>query len=110
VVPANIHDFFLATAGVAGALIGLLLSPSRFPRSGSPARRREFSCTAYARPGRSRPSILVTVCFFVGVARSWELIGGPSIGIRKEVTALVRNHGQGAGEPEDEQSESRSTA
>jgi hypothetical protein len=39
-------------------------------------------------------TILVVCCFFIGIARSWELIGGPSIGFTREVTALVRSHGQ----------------
>jgi len=47
-------------------------------------------------------SILVVCCFFVGIARAWELIGGPSIGLRREVTALVRNHDHGQ-EPGDGQ-------
>jgi hypothetical protein len=40
-------------------------------------------------------AILVVSCFFIGIARAWELIGGPSIGITREVTALVRDHGHG---------------
>jgi hypothetical protein len=47
-------------------------------------------------------AILVVCCFLVGIARAWELAGGPSIGITREVTALVRNHHQGQ-EPEDQQ-------
>ncbi len=52
-----------------------------------------------ANPGASGDvntiAILVIICFFIGIARSWELIGGPSIGITAEVTALVRTQGRG---------------
>jgi hypothetical protein len=47
-------------------------------------------------------AILVVSCFFIGIARAWELIGGPSIGLRQEVTALVRSHNRDE-EPADQQ-------
>ena len=46
-------------------------------------------------------AILVVICFLLGIGRSWELIGGPSIGIRREVTALVRAHQDSTDEPQE---------
>jgi hypothetical protein len=60
-----------------------------------------------AQPGNSGAvntiASLVIVCFLIGIARAWELIGGPSIGIAHEITALVREHHHGAGDPVDKE-------
>lgn len=35
-------------------------------------------------------AIVVIVCFFIGIARAWELIGGPNIGFSHEVGAVLK--------------------
>lgn len=176
-VPESIHDFFLASAGAGGALIGLLfvaisVSAERLSRPGVDAQlhriRASAALTSFLNAlvvslfallpghkigptslavsitgllfvaasmlslirvrGTSWPAVrdgvfmlglvvvfvmqlidglsvtsnpgdagavstigvLVVVCFIIGISRSWELIGGPSIGFTREVTQLVR--------------------
>jgi hypothetical protein len=59
-----------------------------------------FGLTLISHPGRAGAhqaiAILVIVCFLIGVARAWELIGGPRIGFGREVGAIVRARGDSA--------------
>ena len=138
-VPDNIHDFFLGSAGVAGALIGLLfvaisVSAGRLAGDGAQVHRIRASAalTAFTNalavslfaliPGHKIGPTTIAVgaagiafvaasllslvrlrqvhwsaardaLFLIGIARAWELIGGPSIGFAHEVVAIARGGG-----------------
>ena len=176
-VPADIHDFFVASAGCAGALIGLLfvaisVSAERLAKAAAAGQMHRIRANAalvafnnalavslfalipgekigmtatvaacaglvfvlaslvslarlrdvrlatvrdavflvglavvfvyqliagldvISQPGDSGSvdtlQILVVICFLIGIARAWELIGGPEISIGPELLALVR--------------------
>jgi len=114
VVPDNVNDFFVASAGVAGALIGLLfvaisVASERLAREEDGAQvhriRASAALTAFTNalavslfalvPGHKIgwAAVSVSAAGLVGITRAWELVGGPSFGIAHEVTALVRSHG-----------------
>jgi hypothetical protein len=186
VTPANLHEFFLGSGGVAGALIGLLfvaisVASDRLAREEAAAQsyrvRASAALSAFTNalavslfaliPGhkigptalavgfgglvfvatallslirrrqRGRPmlrdavfllslvvtftvqmvqgivviakpdnasavntiAVLVVVCFLIGIARAWELIGGPSFSFTHELRSLVRDHQNGGDDP-----------
>jgi hypothetical protein len=190
VVPETIHDFFLASGGVAGALIGLLfvaisVSAERMTRAEKDAQlyrvRAVAALTSFTNalttslfalvpghkigpvalasaigglifviaaivslarvreidlgtardavfllglvtvfviqliaaagiiatsdnPGNVNTiAILVIFCFLIGIARAWELIGGPAIGLRRQVTEMIRDHNHHPAAPGDGQ-------
>jgi len=39
--------------------------------------------------------VLVVVCFLIGIARAWELVGGPSLHVRSQLTEALRDHERG---------------
>jgi len=85
VIPSGFHELFSASAAVAGALIGLLFVAI------SVAGDRVADERVEVQTHRVRTiAILVIVCFLVGNARAWELIGGPSIGLGRELGAIAR--------------------
>ncbi len=39
-------------------------------------------------------AVLVVVCFLIGIARAWELIGGPDIGLTRQLASIARDRGR----------------
>ncbi|OFE17038.1 hypothetical protein BA895_17800 [Humibacillus sp. DSM 29435] len=46
-------------------------------------------------------AIVVIVCFLIGIARAWELIGGPNIGFSHEVGAALKGRREPSPPPDD---------
>jgi hypothetical protein len=49
-------------------------------------------------------AIVMVLGFMIGIVQAWEPIGGPSIGITQEVTALVRGRERNADDSVEEKS------
>jgi hypothetical protein len=49
-------------------------------------------------------AVLEIACFFIGIARAWELIGGPDVGFTREVIALFRGRPPSPGDSAEEES------
>lgn len=64
--------------GLAAVFVTQLLDAIAIETGGSDARQDNLA-------------LLVVFCFLIGIARAWELIGGPAIGLRKEAVDLGRD-------------------
>jgi hypothetical protein len=51
----------------------------------------ELTTKPHDADGISTIAILVIFCFLVGIYRSWDLIGGPSFGVRREVSQILHH-------------------
>jgi hypothetical protein len=102
VVPASIHDFFVASGSVAGALIGLL-SVAISVSSGRLARDEEGAPVHRVRAAAALTPFInaLTVSLFALIPGHKI---GPSIGITREVMALVRGRERGADDAVEEKS------